>query len=306
MRNLDHLAAFVAVVEAGGFNAAARRLGLTPNAVHKAVVNMEAELGVQLFTGTRRVTHLTEAGAVYLDGCRRVLAAVEDVAGTLAGYRDGPSGLLRVSMPPTLGRLHFVPALGDFLARFPDIRVEALLTDRIADAAEEGVDAVFRVAPPADSRMVFHALAVPVYRISASPAYLARRGTPRAPADLKAGGHECISVLSPDTGKLSPWRFLGADGRVEGREMRGRLVVTDSDAEFAAAVAGLGLAQLPDYVAAGAIASGELVEVLPEHRHDGPPISIGHLQGRHLLPKVRVLVDYFVEWFASGVTRNAA
>lgn len=304
MRNLDHVAAFVAIADTGSCSAAARRLGLTSSAVNVALQKIEAELGLQLcIRGPgARTMNLTEAGLAYLEGCRKVLAVVGEVADALAGHLSGPSGLLRVSMPLTLGRLHLVPALGGFLDRHPDIRVEALLTDGLGGVAEEGVDAAFRLAPHADPRMAYRTLAEPVFRISASPAYLARRGTPRDRADLEGSGHQCINVVSPTiAGGLYPWRFLTADGRPEEREVRGRLAVTDSGAGLAAAIAGLGLAQLPDYVAGRALAAGELVEVLPEHRHNGPPISIGCLPARHHIPKIKAFIDYFVERFASGM-----
>ena len=306
MRNLNHLSAFVAIVDAGGFTPAARRLGLTPEAVRKAVVNMEAELGVHLLSRTPRSFSLTDAGEAYLEGCRKVLAAAEEMASALAGYRDGPTGLLRASMPHALGHLHLVPALGGFLDRHPDIKVEVLLTDRHVNGADGSVDVVFQASPLAGSHLVLRTLATPTLRIAASPAYLARRGTPRSLLDLEGGGHECIGRMSPDTGKPVPWRSLAPGGRPEEREVRGRIVVTDSHAELAAAVAGLGLAQMPDHVTCRARAAGDLVEVLHEHSHDGPPISIGHLRDRPLLPKVQVFIDYFVEWFASEMTARLA
>lgn len=307
MRNLSHIAAFVTVVDTGGFAAAAPHLGLTPQAVHKAIANMEAELGLRLFTrATRRgVIDLTEAGAAYLEGCRRVLAAVEDTRSTLNEYRDGGSGPLRVSMPPALGRLHLMPALSGFVARHPGIRVTALFTERLPGLADRGVDVSFWDAGPADLRLEFRTLAVPTCRISASPVYVAQHGTPGGLAELEEGGHECISLASPITGDPFPWRFRGRDGRLEAHRMRGRLAVTDSDAGLAAAVAGLGIVQLPDHIAGRALAVGELVEILPEHRHDGPPILVGHHPVRHLRSEVQPFIDYFVEWFASGMGQEA-
>lgn len=302
MRNLSHVAAFVAVVDKGGFAAAAPQLGLTVQAVHKAVANMEAELGLQLLARASRLggIKLTEAGAVYLEGCRRVLAAVEETKDALAGYHNAEGRPLQVSMPPALGRLHLVPALGGFLARHPGVRVEALLTSRPLGAADEGADVVFCDAEDAEPRMTFRILVVPVFRISASPAYLARRGTPRTFADLQNGGHECISLLSPATGNPLHWRFRAANGGLEARRMRGRVAVADSDAGLAAAAAGLGVAQLPDHIVGRALAAGQLVEVLPEHRHDGRPVMIGHHPNRLLRPEVPAFIEYFVEWFASA------
>jgi DNA-binding transcriptional LysR family regulator len=303
MRNLSQMTAFVTVVDAGGFVAAAPHLGLTPQAVHKAVATMEAELGLRLFTRAagRGVIDLTEAGAAYLKGCRRVLAAVEDMRGTLADYQGGGIGPLRVSMPPALGRLHLMPAMGGFVARHPGIGITALLTERLPGLADEGVDVAFWDAGPAELRLEFRTLAVPTCRISASPVYFSQRGIPAKLADLEAGGHECISLASSITGKPFPWRFRGADGGLESHSMRGRLAVTDSDVGLAAAVAGLGIVQLPDHIAGKALATGELVEILPEHRHDGPPISIGRHPVRHVRAEVQVFIDYFVEWFASGM-----
>ena len=302
MRNLDHVAAFVAVIDAGGFTAAARHLEVTPQAVQKAVAQMEAELGLRLFSRTVKVgvVALTEAGAAYLEGCRRVLAAVEHVVGTLAEHRDEPGGLLRVAMPPALGRLHLLPALSGFLDRHPGIKVEALFTDRPPASPHEGVDVVFGEDTPAEPRLVVQTLAVPTIRIAASPAYLARHGTPRDLADLEDGGHECLSLVSPIAGGLFPWRFRTGSGGLEARKMRGRLAVADTDAALAAAVAGLGLAQLPDHAASQALAAGELIEVLPEHCHDGPPISISHHRDSPSLPRVRAFTDYFIDWFTSG------
>lgn len=303
MRNLGQITAFVAAVDAGGFAAAAPHLGVTTQGVQKAVATMEAELGLRLFTRVagRGAIGLTEAGAAYLEGCRRVLAAIEDMRGTLAEYRGGGGGPLRVSMPTALGRLHLMPALGGFLARHPEIGVTALLTDRLPGLVDEGVDVAFWEAGSAELRMEFRALSVPTCRISTSPAYIARRGVPGGLTDLEAGGHDCISLASPMTGKRLPWRFRGAGGELEARSMPGRLAVTGGDVGLAAAVAGLGIVQLPDHIAGRALAAGELVEILPEHRHDGPPISIGHHPVRHLRTEVQAFIDYFVEWFEAGM-----
>jgi DNA-binding transcriptional LysR family regulator len=294
------VAAFVAVVDAGGFNAASRHLGLSAQAVQKAVDRMEAELGLRLFTraASRRPT-LTEAGMAYLEGCRRVLAAIEETGHVLAGFREGESSLLRVSMPRALGRLHLLPALRGFLDCHPGIRVAALLTERSPDLVDEGVDVVFSETDHTESRVAFRTLAMPKFRISASPDYLARHDTPRDLGDLWGGGHECINLVSPITGRLFPWSLRTAIGGSESRTMPGRLAVTESDAALAAALAGLGLAQLPDHVAGRALAAGELIEVLPDQRHDAPPISIRHHPDRHMLPKVQAFIDYFVGWSAS-------
>lgn len=299
MRNLNHVAAFVAVVDAGGYNAAARRLGLTAQALQKAVQNTEAELGLPLFARAAKRLALTDGGRAYLEGCRRVLSAVEEARHLVAGHRYGGNAVLRVSMPPALGRLHLLPALRGFLDRHRDTRIAALIVDRSEDTALEGVDVVFDDGDHARPGMAFRPLAVPVFRICASAAYLARRGTPRDLADIEASGHECVGLLSPATDRLFPWRLRTAEGGLELREMRGRLAVTDSDAGLAAAVAGLGLVQLPDHVAGQALKAGDLVEVLPERSHGGPPISIGYHTDRRLHREVQAFIDHFVDWFAS-------
>ena len=283
MDRLDELAVFVAVAEQGSFIAASRRLGRSPAAVTRAVSSLEDRLAMRLFNRTTRSVALTDAGARYLDRCRRALAAFDELALSAASEQVEPTGALALTAPEMFGRLHLLPIAQEFMRDYPRVSVSLLLLNRIVSFVDEGIDLGIRIAHLADSSL--RAIAVGrVRRITcASPAYLARRGVPSTPGELV--GHDAIAVAS--SGLADRWTFAG-DRTVA---VEARLVVNTVQAALDAAVADGGVVRVLSYQAAPLEASGALRRILVPHEPPPVRIHIVHPAGRHLSPKIRLFID---------------
>ncbi|MBV8962960.1 MAG: LysR family transcriptional regulator [Hyphomicrobiales bacterium] len=279
MDRLDTLAIFVAVAEEGSFVAAARRLRRSPAAVSRAVAALESRLATRLLNRTTRAVALTDAGARYLDLCRRALAEFEALEISAASEQAEPRGLLTVTAPEMFGRLHVLPIAQAFLAENGAIRISLLLLDRVVSLVDEGVDVGVRIAHLPDSSL--RAIHVgDVRRVAcASPRYLAARGTPRAPKDL--AGHDMITVLGTSAGER--WPQLGS-----------RLTVNTMQAALDAAVENGGIVRVFSYQAAAYEKAGDLKRILRDHEPDPIPIHVVHPAGRHLPAKARVFIDQAV------------
>jgi DNA-binding transcriptional LysR family regulator len=290
---LDGIAAFVAVAEAGSISEAARRLRLSKSVVSERLAELERSLGTGLLRRTTRRLALTEDGAAFLERAARILREVEDAAADLAERRGTLAGPLRLSAPVTFGRMHLGPALYPFLARHPAIEMMLDLDDRRVDAAADGYDAVIRHGPIAESRLVAWQLAPSRRVLVASPAYLARHGQPRTLAELE--GHRGIVYLNRG---VADWRFPGAGGA---RIVRARLAlgVNNGDMMRDAALAGLGIALLPLFIAGPAIADGGLrpLPVGAEAEHEF--VFMAHPEGRRASAKLRALAEHLRAAFGS-------
>ncbi len=288
MVDLRALAIFVKVGERRSFVGAARELGISQSGVSNAISRLEDRLGVRLLARTTRRVNLTEDGAAYLERCRRVLEDLDDAEQVLTRARTTPSGRLRIDMPVSYGRLKIVPQLGAFQARYPEVELALTFRDRYIDLVEEGIDVAVRFGPLSDSSLIARRLSETRFQVVGSPAYLARAGRPRTPADLKQ--HECL-VLAQREGRPRDWRF-----RHRGEDVvvtpPSRMSFSDGAAICTAACAGYGLAQMHDYYSAGPIAAGELEPVLENFRSGPDPIFLVYPQTRHLSPKVRAFVDF--------------
>ncbi len=285
---LDQVAIFVAVAELESFARAARRLNKTPAAVTRAIAALEEQLRIRLLNRTTRSVALTEEGARYLEACRRLLAAYDDLENIDVGDQAEARGTLNITAPAMFGRLHVMPAVAGFLARHPSIDVRALLLDRVVSLVDEGIDAAVRLGHLPDSAM--RAVRVGHVRscVFASPDYLARRGTPVTPRDLSE--HVTISCLAT-TPIPERWSFEGVED-VGTVAVRPSLVVNTADGAAEAAAAGLGLAYLVSYQAAAHVRSGQLVPILTAYRPPPIPIHIVHPAGRFPPAKVRLFVDH--------------
>ncbi len=278
---------FVKVVETGSFAAAAARLGTSSGQASKLVAGLEAALGVKLLNRTTRALALTEAGQAYADRLRGLIDAFDDLASEVQNAATAPRGRLRLTAPLSLGTIRLAPILAGFAARYPDIALDVQFADRIVNLVDEGFDAAIRVGNPTDAGLVGRRLCTVRVQTVAAPAYLAARGRPQQPADL--AGHDCII----DTNFSDPHRWIFRGGvRVQ---VRGRLSFSNAQACLAAAEAGLGIACLPDFVAAASLADGRVLAVLTDH--ENPPLGVHVLYpgGRFLPAKVRVMVDFLVE-----------
>jgi DNA-binding transcriptional LysR family regulator len=296
---MDTLAAmriFATVVEAGSFARAAERLDLAKSVVSKHVAALEAHLGVRLLNRTTRRLSLTEAGAAYVERSRELLAEIEALEASVGDMVERPRGLLRINAPVTFGVMHLGAALAAYGRLYPDVRVDLSLSDRIVDLVEEGYDLAVRIAPGLESTLVARRLATTRGVLCASPDYLARRGTPKRPDDLRA--HDCLGYSYSSSGDT--WRMEGPDGPVAVR-LSWTMSANNGDVLVAAAVAGAGILLEPGFIVAPAIAAGRLVPLLTDHRFTEYGIYALYPHRKHLSAKVRTMVDFLVDRFAGGL-----
>ena len=294
MDRLDHLRSFLRVAELGSFTAAAEQLGLPKASVSLAVQRLEAEVGVQLLHRTTRRVRLTADGAQFQQRARDLLDDMEDLQGMFR--RDTQlKGRLRVDMSSGLARQLVIPRLPGFLERHPGLEIELSGTDRRVDLVREGFDCVVRVGPLDDNTLVARPLGVMHIVNCASPAYLAARGVPRSPEDLSR--HALVHYVGT-LGQRSPG-FEYHDGQAyRSVPMRGAITVNSGEAYSAAALAGLGIIQVPRLGARVALAAGTLVEILPECVAEPMPVTLLYAQRRHLPRRVAA----FMDWLAALVT----
>lgn len=287
------LEAFVRVAEAQSFSEAARRLRVTKSVVSRYVSALEAELGVRLLHRTTRSLSLTEAGRGYFERAARILSDVEDADRAVSQLRATPRGRLRVSAPMSFGFLHLAPALTDFLARCPEVAVDVAMNDRFVDLVDEGFDIAVRIGAMEDSSLIARKLAPARRVVCASPAYLAARGAPQTPEDLKT--HECLSNSNLPASR--EWRFTAPDGSSWPITVNGRLSANNGDALRVCALSGLGLANLPTFIVGADLQSGALATVLDKFISQDMTINAVYPHSRHLSPTVRAFVDFLVDRF---------
>ncbi|MEI9898894.1 MAG: LysR family transcriptional regulator [Hyphomicrobium sp.] len=289
MRDLNALRVFVRVAQLKSFKAAAASLGLTSSAVSKAITRLEAEVGVGLLQRTTRSVGLTEDGAIFFDNCRQILGEIEQAESLLSRATTGPYGRLRVHMTEGFGRRVVFPTLRRFLDQHPSLSMSVELSDRVIDMASEGFDMDIRIGEVADSRLIARPLGRLTFVVCASPAYLKRHGEPRTPEDLDR--HNCLTYSQIHTGRLREWQFC-EHGRSYGKTVAGSLHVNNSEALLVAAVSGLGVASISQFIAGDAIAAGKLKPVLTRFTAPGPPVHAVYAKGQHLSPKVRALAEF--------------
>jgi DNA-binding transcriptional LysR family regulator len=280
---------FVAVAESESFAAAGRRLGMSPPAVTRAVSALETRLGVRLLTRSTRIVRITEAGARYLEDCRRIIADADEADESVAGSNATPRGNLSVTAPVLFGHLYVMPGIVEYLRRYPDVAVRALFLDRVVNLVEEGLEVAVRIGELPDSSL--KALHVGHVRrvLCAAPGYLAARGTPLHPDQLTQHTIISASGVTP----LIEWSFQNA-GRPFQVRVQPRLVVTTNDGAIAAAAAGLGITRLLSYQLAPQLAAGALEIVLADFELPPLPVHVVHREGRQSSAKVRTFVDLLV------------
>jgi len=282
------IVAFARTAQLRSFSAAARGLGISGSAVAKSVARLEASLGVRLLNRTTRSVSLTDEGAAFLEHAQRALAEVEDAVAAVGASRAEPRGTLRVDVPVVLGRERVLPLVARLLAQHPHLAVDMRFSDRWTPLVEEAVDVVVRVGPIADSRLVARRLGSQHLVLVAAPEYLRRRGVPRRPSDLDA--HDCVLFRLPTTGRARPLQFRDGRRTVELRP-KSRVLLDEGEAVARAAAAGLGVAQVPTYLAERELADGRLTTLLDACAPEPAPVSIAWLANRQLAPKVRAFAD---------------
>ena len=294
MDRLMAISTLLRVASAGSFSAAARALQVTPAAVSKQIARLEEHLGIRLVHRTTRSQTLTEAGARYVEQCRPLLAELETAEQALRGEDETPRGTLRVTAPAVFGRLRVMPQVLAFLDAWPDVRVEALFTDARVDLAGTSMDLAIRLAGELpDSTMVGRRIGTIRRLLVASRSYLASRGVPQQPDDLMA--HDCLLFRRHD-GHVS-WTF-DMDGRAHTLRPPHRMSSNDTETLLGAALAGMGIADLPDYMVAEAVAAGALQPVLDAEFH--------HQQSIWALQPSRALVPARVTRFVELLERSLA
>jgi len=298
---LEGLEAFLRVAARGSFRQAAADLAVTPSAVSQAIRAIEARLGVALFTRTTRSVGLTEAGQRFLERTRPAFDAIVAATEEAKGQSRRPSGLLRLAVPPSVVPVVLQPVLASFAAACPDVVLEIATSEELVDLARDGFDAGIRMGEFIAADMVAVRL-TPSFRfaIVASPGYLARHGRPQALADIT--GHACIR-LRRASGAIAPWR-VEDDGRAIELAVTGPVVVNDYATMLGAALGGVGLAQLPEPVAASHIAEGRLEELLPALAPSTPGVFLYHPGRLQVLPKLRAFIDH-VRAQPAGLARHA-
>ncbi|APR87872.1 Transcriptional regulator, LysR family protein [Minicystis rosea] len=290
MDSLSSLNAFVQAAEARSFTVAGRQLGVSSSAIGKAVARLEERLHVRLFHRSTRTITLTPEGALFLERCRRIFGEVEAAELELAQTQGAPRGKLRVSLP--LAGMLMMPALSAFMHAYPEVELDLDFTDRLVDVIDEGFDAVVRAGEISDSRLMSRMLGTFRLILVGSPAYFARRGTPRKPDDLKS--HACLQHRFATSGKLERWPLRRGRKDIE-IDLPTTAVVSTIEPLIHLAEQGLGIACLPDFALRRQLAEGTLVTVLDGYTHHSGPFRVLWPSSRYLSPKLRVFVDFIAE-----------
>ncbi|HVU02953.1 MAG TPA: LysR family transcriptional regulator [Polyangiaceae bacterium] len=294
MDTLGALQIFVRAAETRSFSETARQLRITPSAVSRSIARLERELDARLMHRSTRVVSLTEDGELFLERASRIVRDFDEAkeAAALHGKR-GPRGTLRIDAPLGLGRLVLGPKLPRFLARYPELRVTLSLRDSMVDPVADRIDVALRIGEPKDSVLTVRRLAVGEMVICAAPAYLKRRGVPRTRADLDR--HECLPFLRGESPRA--WAFV-RDGAEHPFVPRGRFATDNAELLRDAAVAGLGLVCLMDFMVAPDLATGALRRVLADDPLGGRALYALQPPHRQASPKARAFVDFLVEELA--------
>ncbi len=293
MRDLNALATFVAVVDAGSFTLAADRCGISKALATRHIQDLEASLGVKLLNRSTRKLGLTQAGERFYERCSRIVADAGDAVRDVEELSRGSHGLIRISTAITFGRLHLLPAVGDYLAQNPGIQIDVTLSERFADLISGNADLVVRLAEePRLSNLVARRLAPCRWIVVASPAYLAAHAAPRTPRDLAA-----CNCLVYDRPRGHEWRFRGREGELT-VNVSGNLRANVAEGLLDGALAGVGIAVLPSFAASEHIVAGRLVQLFPDYALTESTLYAVFLPDRRLPERIRNFVQFLADRFA--------
>ena len=287
---------FTRVAERRSFAQAASDLGQPRSRASEAVQQLERHLGVRLLARTTRTVTLTAEGEDYYRRCLAILSAVDDADAAVT--QVVPAGPLRIDVHSRFARQFLLPGLPGFLQRHPGLQLHIGEGDRLIDLVAEGVDCAIRVGKPADSGLVGRKLGALAEGTFASPAYLARHGVPASPLHL--AGHRMIGFVSTATRAVMPLEFQ-IDGGVRMVSLPVSVTVSAAATNASLARLGLGLVQVPRYRVARELATGELVEVLAEHRPTPTPVYLLYPEGQQLSPRVRIFIDWASDEIGAGL-----
>lgn len=292
---MDDREVFFRVVEANGFGAAARRLETTPASVSRRVKALERRLGVRLLQRTTRKLSLTDAGEQYYREGRRLMRQLDDLEQGLTASVREPEGELRIVAPMSFGQRRLAPLVARFAALHRKLRISLILEDRETDLIDEAADLAIRIGYPADSSMVARAIAPVPRHACASPDYLERRGYPQSPEDLLH--HDCLhyNLIS----EREEWTFGGDDGE-QTLAVKGSFCSNNGDVLAQAAMQGLGIALLPNFIVEEGLADGRLVKVLEQHERAPLTLFALYPSRQHVPAKTRSFLEYLLEHFADA------
>ncbi|MER8366500.1 LysR family transcriptional regulator [Mesorhizobium sp. M1348] len=293
---LAEMAAFAAIAEARSFTKAAARIGRDATILSRRLTSLEERLGVRLLHRTTRSVSLTEAGSEFLARVRAILAAVDEAEAVASAHAGGgPRGVLRLALPGSFGRMWIGPLLPQFLAAFPDVRIEAEFSNRFVDLVAENFDVAVRLGALQDSRLVARKVATRRRLLCAAPSYLARRGTPTAPEALLE--HSCLGFSGFQT--FPAWEMTDSTGRRVSIEVSGPLVTDDAEVLVEAAVQGVGLMMSTDWLVGRELADGRLVPVLEDWTlADEGAVYVVMPSAKGQAAKTRAFADWIGKRFA--------
>lgn len=298
MSQLEDIRIFVATIEAGSFTAAADKLGLSKQFISKRMMALEARLGVRLLIRTTRQLRPTELGLAYYERMLALSQQIDDAEQAISQQNAAPRGILRITAPMSFGTLHLGPLLPRFMQAHPQVSIEMDLSDRTVDLIGEGYDMAVRIGQLADSSLIARSIAPMKLLVCASPDYLARRGTPSAPSELRQ--HDCLLY---GHGKHVEWPFIN-HGKRQSISVGGRLRANNGELVRDAAIAGLGLAHLPTFIVAQALDSGALVSVLDDYCPPASAVYAVYPQHRQSSLAVHAFVDFLHASFAAPAARR--
>ena len=302
MDRFRSLTVFSKVVEHGSFARAAQRMDLSTSAVSRHVADLEAHLNVRLLNRTTRKLSLTESGRAFHERAVQLMSDLEEAENSVTSSALVPRGTLKLTCAITFGERHVAPAIAAFGARHPQLRFDVELSDRMVDLVEEGFDLAIRIGASTAQALIARRIGQTQLICCASPDYVARHGAPKVPQDLVK--HRCLSYSYLSIRDL--WRFRDAAGTEHAVRIAGPIDANNGRFLAAIAAQGTAIALEPDFIVGDEIASGRLVELLPNFRPDTTPIYAVYPSRRHLSAKVRAFVDFITERFASQVPWHIA
>lgn len=295
MDRLSSLGAFVTVVETGSFVRAAERLGSSTSTLSRQIAELEQHLGARLLNRTTRKLSLTEGGQAFYERAVQLLADLEEAEALASSSAAAPRGTLRLTCSLSMGTQHIAPAIASFVARYPDVRFEVSVSDRIVDLVEEGFDLAIRIGRVGSDQLVARRLGAIRLLVCAAPAYLKKHGAPREPSDLAR--HSVLTYAYSPTPHI--WHLVDREGREHEVRVAGPLHSTTGEFTIAAAAAGLGVIFEPDFMVKPSLDAGTLTRVLPEYESAPADIWAVYPSRRHLSAKVRLFVEHFAQQLAT-------
>jgi DNA-binding transcriptional LysR family regulator len=287
MDRFESMSTFVAVVEAGGFSAASRKLGMPLATVSRKVAELEEQLDARLLVRSTRSISLTDTGRDYFESCRRLLDELAEAERLASGEYRAPKGMLTISAPVVFGRAYLAPIVVDFLQAYPEVDVELRLGNGNDNHIEQQIDLEVRIGALADSGLIALRAGEIRHVVCASPDYLKRRGVPRHPGELI--GHDCVTLAPSET--ANEWIFMN-DRQTDRYPVRSRLTVTAAETAADAAIAGVGIAHLFCYQVSKAIAEGTLQRLIKEFEPPPFPVHLVYAAARRMPQKLRAFIDF--------------